>query len=220
MDLTTTITGIATALIGGGIGSLLTYKLGNRKQDESEFSSLMREYKDLLKEAKASAEELKLRVDDLEKDVRNLTKSVNQKDKEIQHLRNQLIIFESSHSDVPVPIWLKDTNGIMLFLNKEYEDKILKPINKTSDDYIGETDFKIHPPNVAKEFRKHDRRVMTQKKPIRFKERWVGVDGQWYEGDVIKYPRFLNRNTVIGIGGLIINIKEIEDMDALSNINN
>jgi PAS domain-containing protein len=207
------ITTIITTLLGGGVGAFLTYKLGNRKQDETEFTSLVSAYKDLVQETKDNAEELKMRVDALEQQVKGLNKAVSNKDKEIQHLRNQLIIFESSHADVPVPIWLKDTNGIMLFLNSEYENKILRPINKTSEDYIGETDFKIYPPNIAKEFRKHDRRVLTQKKPIRFKERWQGSDGQWLEGDIIKYPRFLNRNTVIGIGGLIIDIKEIDDED-------
>lgn len=211
MENTGIVTTIITTLFGGGIGALLTYKLGNRKQDETEFNSLVSAYKDLVQETKDNAEELKMRVDTLEQQVKGLTKAISDKDREIQHLRNQLIIFESSHADVPVPIWLKDTNGIMLFLNSEYEEKILKPINKTSEDYIGETDFKIYPPNIAKEFRKHDRRVLTQKKPIRFKERWQGADGQWLEGDIIKYPRFLNRNTVIGIGGIIIDVKEVDE---------
>ena len=211
MENTGIVTTIITTLFGGGIGAFLTYKLGNRKQDETEFTSLVSAYKDLVQETKDNAEELKMRVDTLEQQVKGLTKAISDKDREIQHLRNQLIIFESSHADVPVPIWLKDTNGIMLFLNSEYEEKILKPINKTSEDYIGETDFKIYPPNIAKEFRKHDRRVLTQKKPIRFKERWQGADGQWLEGDIIKYPRFLNRNTVIGIGGIIIDVKEVDE---------
>ena len=202
---------IAAALFSGGAASFLTYKLGNRKQDETEFSSLIKVYKDLLDSNKETLKECGIRLDDLERTVENLKTEVHRKDKEIQHLRNQLLIFESSHSDVPVPIWLKDTNGIMLFLNDEYEKAILRPINKTKEDYIGETDFKIFSSDVASTFRKNDRRVQTQKKPIRFKERWRGADGTLYEGDVIKYPRFLNRDTVIGIGGIIINIKEIDE---------
>jgi len=202
---------IAAALFSGGAASFLTYKLGNRKQDETEFSSLIKVYKDLLDSNKETLKECGIRLDDLERTVENLKTDVHRKDKEIQHLRNQLLIFESSHSDVPVPIWLKDTNGIMLFLNDEYEKAILRPINKTKEDYIGETDFKIFSSDVASTFRKNDRRVQTQKKPIRFKEKWEGVNGTWYEGDVIKYPRFLNRDTVIGIGGIIINIKEIDE---------
>ena len=207
------ITTIAAALFSGGAASFLTYKLGNRKQDETEFSSLIAVYKDLLDSNKETLKEYSVRLDDLERTVENLKTEVHRKDKEIQHLRNQLLIFESSHSDVPVPIWLKDTNGVMLFLNDEYEKTVLRPLNRTKEDYIGETDFKIFSPEVASNFRKHDRRVKTQKKPIRFKERWKGADGADYEGDVIKYPRFLNRDTVIGIGGIIINVKEIDDTD-------
>jgi len=206
------ITTIAAALFSGGAASFLTYKLGNRKQDETEFSSLIKVYKDLLDDNKETLKDYNTRLDDLERTVENLKTEVHRKDKEIQHLRNQLLIFESSHSDVPVPIWLKDTNGIMLFLNDEYEKAILRPLNKTKKDYIGETDFKIFPSDIASNFRKHDRRVQTQKKPIRFKERWQSTDGQWVEGDIIKYPRFLNRDTVIGIGGIIINIKEVDEI--------
>lgn len=211
MDRTNIIITIITTLFGGGIGAFLTYRLGNRKQDETEFVALVSAYKELVQETKDNSDDLRIRVDELESKVRGLNKALHNREKEIQNLRNQLIIFESSHSDVPVPIWLKDTNGVMLFVNTEYEEKVLKPINKTSEDYIGETDFKIYPPNIAKDFRKNDRRVLTQKKPIRFKEKWQGADGQWLQGDIIKYPRFLNRNTVIGIGGLIIDIKEIDD---------
>ena len=196
-----------SALVGSGI----TYKISNRKQDVTDFDSLIAAYKGIISDNKDVMDECRVRLDDLELTVKGLEKAIHRKDQEIQHLRNQLIIFESSHSDVPVPIWLKDTNGVMLFVNSEYEKKILMPLNKTSEDYIGETDFKIYPTDVAKEFRKHDRRVMTQKKPIRFKERWQNSDGDWYEGDILKYPRFLNRDTVIGIGGLIIDIKEVNE---------
>lgn len=194
------------AVVGGGVfASLATYLLGNRKQDASEFSTLLTEYKGIVKE-------LRLDVDRLMVDLETIKNDVIKKDKEIVTLRNQLMIFESSHSDVPVPIWLKDTEGKMLFLNSEYETTILHPLNKVSDDYIGNTDDAVFPADVAKLFKKHDKTILRKKTPLRFIEHWYDADGHKYEGEVIKYPRFLNKSTVIGIGGIIVGIKKIEKM--------
>ena len=196
---------IILGALGGGLFTALgTFLLGNRKQDASEFGTLLNEYKEI-------AKELRLDVDRLMSDLEDVKRDVVRKDMEITTLRNQLMIFESSHSDVPVPMWLKDTDGKMLFLNSEYETLILHPLNKVSDDYIGNTDDAIFPPDVVRLFKKHDKEILRKKRPIRFTEHWYDSDGAQYEGEVIKYPRFLNKSTVIGIGGIIIGIKRVED---------
>jgi hypothetical protein len=196
---------IMSIILGaGGLGAFLTYKLGNRKQDNSEFVSVMAEYKALVAEYKA--EVIKLR-----EEVEYLKTDSQQKREDVQNLRNQLLIFESSHIDIPVPMWLKDTNGVMLFLNEEYSRTLLQPIGKQSSDYIGFTDFDVWDKATAKEFRSHDKDVMRKKKAVQFKEIWEGSNGNIYEGTVLKYPRFLNRNTVIGIGGIILEIKLLKN---------
>lgn len=191
------ITSLCTVL-AGAMAAFLTYKLGNRKQNESDFSSIVTEYKDLVTEYKRDVEKLR-------REVKILTKLINDRDTEITSLRNQLMIFESSHSDVPVPIWLKDTNGIMLFVNAEYEDALLQPVNKSAEDYIGKTDVDVWGLEIGNKFREHDRRVMRQKRPVEINEMWHGAGGHFYIGRVIKYPRFLNK-TVIGIGGIVVDM--------------
>lgn len=190
-------------VFGSGIaGAFLSFKLGNRKQDNSEFTSIVSEYKELVLDYKN--EVLQLRID-----VDNLTKYLQEKRDEVKTLRNQLMIFESSHSDIPIPVWLKDTQGRMLFVNQEYENQLLNPIGKTADDYIGSLDKHIWGKDVANVFIENDREVMRKKRPIEFTEKWVGANGQLMEGRLIKYPRFLNGKTVIGIGGIIIEIKKV-----------
>lgn len=187
----------------GGLGAYLTFKLGNRKQDTTEFSSVVSEYKELVKGYKQ--EVVQLRVD-----VEELKKFLHDKQDEVTNLRNQLMIFESSHVDIPVPIWLKDTNGVMLFLNEEYERLLLNPIGKTSEDYIGHKDKDVWGEATGKIFTDNDKKVMREKKPIEFTEKWIGLNGVEFEGRLIKYPRFLNNRTVIGIGGLIMEIKKVK----------
>ena len=187
---------VFSSVFGGGLAAYLTYKLGNRKQQEAEFVSVVKEYKELVMGYKND-------VDNLRQEVKNLSLGMHEKEKEITQLRNQLMIFESSHSDVPIPIWLKDTSGKMLFVNPEYERALLQPINKSAKDYIGNTDVKVWGEKVSKQFREHDKKVMMLKKPIEFEETWTGTNGSKMKGKIIKYPRFLN-NTVIGIGGVIV----------------
>jgi hypothetical protein len=187
----------------GGLGGFLTYKLGNRKQDNSEFISVVTEYKQLVEGYKAE-------VGELRKEVLSLKTFLDKKHDEVVHLRNQLMIFESSHVDIPVPMWLKDTKGVMLFLNEEYERLILHPSGKTSKEYIGHTDFDVWPKEVARLFTSNDKEVMRKKKPVEFVETWAGQNDVVFEGRLLKFPRFLNRNTVIGIGGIIMEIKEVK----------
>ena len=154
---------VFSSVFGGGLAAYLTYKLGNRKQQEAEFVSVVKEYKELVMGYKND-------VDNLRQEVKNLSLGMHEKEKEITQLRNQLMIFESSHSDVPIPIWLKDTSGKMLFVNPEYERALLQPINKSAKDYIGNTDVKVWGEKVSKQFREHDKKVMMLKKPIEFEE--------------------------------------------------
>lgn len=196
------ILAIISALSGGGLGSFLTFRLSKRQQDQSDFKSLIEEYKGLVKDYKAE-------LDELRKDVDILKVELNTKEIEVRQLRNQLMIFESSHADIPVPIWLKDTNGTMLFLNKEYERNLLHPVGKNMDDYIGHTDSEVWGDEVGQQFRDHDLKVMRKKQSIEFEETWQGPNGKIYTGKVIKYPRFLG-NTVIGIGGILIEYKYLD----------
>ena len=190
------ITAIAT-LIGGAFGAYLNNRLGHRKQNEIEFSTLVREYKALVDGYRVDFDSLKQKVAMIEAQLMD-------KDREIVQLRNQLMVFESSHSDVPIPMWLKDTSGVMLFVNNEFERVILQPLNKSAKDYIGYTDTDVWGDEMGDSLNSNDKRVMRNRRVTQFQECWAGADGTIWCGKVIKYPRFLNGKTVIGIGGIII----------------
>lgn len=196
MNFTQIIIAVISAISGGALASFLTFRLGNRKQDESEFATLVSQYKELTESYKQEVIQLRTEVNQIRVDL-------NTKENEVIQLRNQLMIFESSHVDVPVPIWLKDTEGKMLFLNDEYEKAILNPSGKTKQDYIGKKDVDVWGEKVGNSFYNNDREVMRKRHSIEFIEEWEGLNGDFYKGKVIKYPRFLNR-TVIGIGGIMI----------------
>lgn len=192
---------LATIAGSGAIASFLTYFLSNRKQAHNEFLALYKEHKLLYDELKKDHDLLKI-------EVKAIRKQLQESEKETTTLRHQLMIFEGSHGDIPLPIWLKDTNGVMLYLNDEYERRILQPIGLTKEDYIGRTDFDVWDKHIAQNFVNNDLEVMRRKKPVEFDEEWSS-GSQGFIGKLIKYPRFMNSGsrTVIGIGGTIIDIK-------------
>lgn len=197
MDITTLIVAIAGPLLGGGfVGAYFQYKNKDKAQNSNDFQVLLQERKDQILSLEERIKALEVKIED------QSVRIFNQRD-EINTLRNQLMSFESSHLDLPVPMWLKDINGTMLYLNKEYEHDFLLPRGLTTADYIGKTDEDVWSKQVADAFRKADEEVIRRGKPVRRVEKLEDAKGNVYYADLIKYPRFFN-NKVIGVGGIIL----------------
>lgn len=206
MDWGSIILGIVSALFGGGIGAYWTFRISSRKEDTNEF-------KVLLEERKAITSELRDRVSQLENEVIKLRNEREEDKEEIRTLRHQLVVFESSHVDIPLAMWMKDTDGKMVFLNSIYEELFLSPRGYSMNDYLGKNDYAVWPNEIAKAFMANDKKVIRTKKHQTVIEELVDNDGGKCYVEVIKYPRKLN-NVVIGISGIVIrkskNRKELE----------
>lgn len=197
MDWTLIITGLISALAGGGLASYFNYRLGHKKENTNEFSILLEQYKLLRKDDTEEINSLKNRIKELEdKDLELML--------EIQSLKHQLMFFESSHLDIPLPNWLKDTSGKMLFLNKDYEELFLKPRGFSANDYIGQNDFSVWEDEVAKHFIQNDRQVIRTKKPYKWVEE-IEIDGKPLYLEVFEYPRKF-KDVIIGIGGIVLRV--------------
>lgn len=203
MELSTILQLVFTALGGGLIGTFLTFKLNNRKQKASEFQMLLKERKDI-------TEALTNRMDSMEVELRRLREKEAEQAKEISSLRNQLMLFESSHIDIPLPMWLKDNKGKMVFFNEYYEDMFLISRGYTRNDYLGNDDFSVWSEEIAKAFISNDEEVIRTKKHIRKIEKLEDKNGEPYYAEILKYPRKFNRD-VIGISGIILRIGKTKD---------
>lgn len=196
MDYTQIILGIVSALFGGGIGAYFTFKINTRKAKTSEFQILLDERREV---TSALTHRIKELEDDREKD----RFKISELEKEVQTLRHQLMIFESSHIDIPLPVWMKDTEGKMVFLNDVYEKEFLLPRGYSINDYLGKNDYSVWPEEIADAFIKNDKEVMRTKQHIRKIEMLQDAKGNHYYADLLKYPRKFN-NTVIGISGVVL----------------
>lgn len=135
-----------------------------------------------------------------------LTQILLLKDK-IKNLELRLVLMESGYSNTHAPSWLKDLAvynkerkeynfGVMRYVNEAYEEKYLKPINKTKYDYEGKTDVDVFGIGIAKNFAKND--IEAAKKGI-----WVGMEKGFPNDLFIKIARYQN-NKLIGILGFSI----------------
>lgn len=179
------------ASAGGGalLLHLLTYRVSMRKQNLPEFEAIIEKYRTLISDSEGRLKQIEEKLLELQRENSNL--------------KTSLLMFESSHSDIPLPMWLKNEKGMVLFANKHYEDMFLKPIGKSISDYVGNTDFHVWPRDVALQFRAHDAQVIRNKAPLRVIEEIIVEDGRKLYLDVLKYPRFSEGQT-IGVAGIVL----------------
>jgi hypothetical protein len=197
---------IGTTLGGGALGAFITSYFSSKSEDKKTevdaTDRLISQWENLL-------EPLRSRVAHLEKELDTLRGKEKEYLNRISVLETQLILFESSHIDIPLPMWMKDVNGKMVYFNKLAEDAFLIPMNVTLDDYIGKTDHDVWKEEIANEFTSNDKEVMRNNKEKRVIERYPNGSGDFYYVDVLKYPRTI-KNKVIGVAGvaLSLNIKK------------
>lgn len=195
------ILGLVGSLVGGGaLGAMVNGYFTSRSQDKkTEVDATDR----LIVQWEALLKPLQLRVAELEGQVLEL------RDKELDYLsrikmlETQLLLFESSQVDIPLPMWMKDLEGKMIFLNKETEAMFLTPRGLRMDDYIGKKDEDLWEPEIAKSFRQNDKEALRTGKMVRAIERVADGSGGYFYVEVVKFPRKIGNN-IIGIAGLVL----------------
>lgn len=175
-------------IAGGGINAVFNYYLSKKKDTRETFESILKVWSDDNKRLRDETQKL-------EEEIRKLHKMITD-------LQSKLIVLESSQSDLPIPVWLKDLNGVVIYVNDAYEQEFLTPRGLNKFDYIGHTDDIIWPANIAKAYAYNDQQVIKGKLPIYTQENVSLTDKQdlWY---IIKYLRYAS-GSAIGVGGIAI----------------
>lgn len=139
------------------------------------------------------------RIAKLEKQVEDCQEIYTQKlqlEADIQDLKTSIILIKASNDNLPIPFWIKDLKGKMLYINKAFEKRYLYPRGLTASDYIGTYDSDVFTAKEAEKFRRDDIKVIEANRPLSFNE---NVDGRQIE--VIKFPVKLG-DYVYAIAGL------------------
>jgi PAS domain-containing protein len=111
-------------------------------------------------------------------------------------------VLQSYLEAMPVPSWIKipreDGSFEMAFMNEQYT----AAYGTTKKEYVGNTDFDIHPQELATLYQASDTEVAVTGKDIRFTD-VVFVDGVLKKVEVVKFQIKLPSG-VYGIGGMVI----------------
>lgn len=99
----------------------------------------------------------------------------------------------------PYPMWFKDTEFKMVFLNKAYELEF----GVTVQEYNNKFDENIWPEDVAVEYRQNDLQVLTTQKPISVIEHHFDAQGVYRPITVVKWPLIVN-NDLLGVAGMAL----------------
>ena len=193
-DVTTWIERAITLVIGGGALKIGEYFIQKKKADNDDFTLLRETYREEFKRYEDKVDKLISQNTTLELKIEALQK-------ETDHLREQLVLLRTIHPDLPIPMWLKDQNGIMLSLNQAYEDAFLFPQGKNRSDYIGRRDEDVWGDDVADLFRANDLVAIAQKQTSFVVE---NKGNKLFSGwEFFKYPKYAD-GIFIGIGGIAL----------------
>ncbi|MBE9527435.1 MAG: EAL domain-containing protein, partial [Proteobacteria bacterium] len=105
-------------------------------------------------------------------------------------------------------IYLKDLDGKYLFINRQFE--LLFHVN--NKDFIGKTDYAVHPADIAEKLQKNDREILDTLDNIDYEE-VVEQDDGLHTYISTKFPLFDHQGQVYAICGMSTDIskrKEIE----------
>ncbi|MES0335218.1 MAG: PAS domain S-box protein [Candidatus Magnetobacterium sp. LHC-1] len=145
---------------------------------------------------------------------RNITKR-KLLENSLNETREQL---QSIIDNTTAVIFLKDTNGRYIFINRQYEELF----HITKDDIIGKTDYDVFPKEWADNFRENDSRVLNEKKTIEVEEIVPHDDGlhTYLSIKFILSDVHGNPYGVCGIASDITTYKRLNESLKLSNLYN
>ena len=183
-------------LVVGFIGSFFVFK-GKRGDTIND------QVKMLLDSMQSNIEGLKKDVAEAknaEFKCQEINREVN---RELATLKASFTLLKASSPNIPIPMWFKDINGVMLSVNDSYEEKFLIPLGKTRDDYIGKTDVEIWGEEIASEFWRNDQEALMSKDPISVFENVNAGKGIFERYNIIKYPSKI-ADVAVGIAGIAL----------------
>ncbi len=130
-----------------------------------------------------------------------------QAEEELANQKNQLLALMNH---IPDLVWLKDTDGVYLNCNKEFE----RFLGAEEKEIIGKTDYDFVDEELADFFRANDRNVIVAGHPINNEESFTFADdGHTIFAETRKTPAYNHAGEVIGVLSIARDITERNQWD-------
>ena len=111
--------------------------------------------------------------------------------------------FRAIMDNSPTMVFLKDTGGRYLQVNRKFEDRF----HVANRDLIGKTDQHIFPPEQERVFRANDRKVLEAGRPMEFEEVALHDDGP-HTSIVMKFPLLNAQGECYALCGIATDITD------------
>ena len=132
-----------------------------------------------------------------------VTQDITERRKAEQKLRESEDRLRGILNNSPNPIFLKDTEGRYLLVNREFE----QALGVTQEQVQDKTDHEVFPFEMAQAFRTNDLQVLRSGAPLEFEEVSFQEDGS-HTSIVQKFPLRDERGEIYAIGGVATDITE------------
>jgi len=175
---------------GGGIGFFLNYLISKRQTDQSDFEVIIAKWE-------LDNERLRQREEKHSQEIEKLRYELNV-------IKSQIVNLESSHFDLPLAQCVKDLDGHIILVNKEFSRLFLTPFGLTAEQSIGKKAGELWGEELEKEHKKHELRVLVTKEPKHLTENFKDPLGNSTKWKTFRYPINLSGKP-IAIGLLVIN---------------
>lgn len=190
-------------------GSYFAFKGSNRTADATQLTvfieSQIKVNTDLLDEIKS----LKAENSDLQVRLFKTQMEMLELEARLKTTVSKSQVLQSYLEAMPVPTWIKipldDGTFEMAFINEQYTSAF----GTTKKEYIGNTDFDVYPPELARLYQGSDTTVALTGKDIRFTD-VVLVNGKLKKVEVVKFQIKLPSG-LYGVGGMVV--RQYDDID-------
>lgn len=112
-------------------------------------------------------------------------------------------LLEDIINSAPTPVFMKDREGLYLFVNAAYE----QATGLSGEEILGRTDFDLHPSSIAAAYRENDVLAMQSPAPIQ-REEPFSKQGEERTFISVKFPVLGEQGEVLGICGISLDITD------------
>ncbi|NBD35639.1 MAG: PAS domain S-box protein, partial [Chloroflexi bacterium] len=141
--------------------------------------------------------------------IAGISRDITERKRAQDALRRSKALFQSLVESMPQCVFSKDLSGRFTFANQRY----CKMQGKSLDEIIGKTDFDMHPPELARQYRKDDQRVIESEQVFETVEVHQPLAGQQFYVQVIKTPIYDAEGRVSGLLGMFWDVTERKKME-------
>lgn len=186
---------ILSAIGGGTVTQLLSYKINKRKEDRADYKGVIEVLQQDNDRLRGELQALQTMFNDYREST---TSKMQNMGISLAVLQAHMTVLDQASFNDPHPMMTKTLQGEVLIVNKSFEVLFLRGKEQDAEDWIGKSDKDLMPSEIIEAQRNNEEWVIANRAKWEGMEKMVEDDGSVKEYRVLIIPRF-SANTIIGL---------------------